>query len=211
MQREIYGGLTHNDKHILDNLIMAERLLDIAKYKTVKEFEWPMIKGTDIRLTPAKAISYIETFAPKEGISPKRAAILLRRAKGYFEWMKRPLDDLLKAELISQTEYDDLVSHKYRKIKLIDIFDKKYESKKGRKPLTVYDSGIQELARGRKTDIYEPSSEIMALEVFNRSYGRIMRQKANRRKMARVVSLQVGRGSLCLIKVKGKLFTYLSR
>lgn len=180
MQREIYGGLTRIEKHILDNLIMYERLLDIARSKTVKEFNWPIHKKSGKQLTPADAISYIEIFSQLEGITPERASIIRRRAKGYFEWMKRPLDDLLKAELISQTEYDDLVSHKYRRIKLIDIFDKKYESKRGRKPLTVYDSGVQELARGRKTDIYEPSSEIMALEVFNRSYGRISRQEANK-------------------------------
>jgi len=163
MQREVYGGLSRNEKNVLDNLI-----------------NWPIHKKSGKQLTPSDAISYIETFAQLEGITSKRASIIRRRVKGYFEWMKTPLDDMLKAELIPKSEYDDLIKHKYRRIKLVDIFDKKYESKRGRKPLTVYDSGVQELARGRKTDIYEPSSEIMALEVFNRAYGRIMRQEANK-------------------------------
>jgi len=180
MQKEVYAGLRTSERHVLDNLVMYTRLLDIAKAKTVKEFNWPIHKKSGKQLTPSIAISYIETFPQMEGISPKRAEIIRNRVDGYFEWMKKPLKDMLEAELISQTEYDDLIKHKYRRIELVDIFDKEYESKVGRKPLTVYDSGVQELARGRKTDIYEPSSEIMALEVFNRSYGRIARQEANK-------------------------------
>ena len=180
MQKEVYGGLSRSERSILDNLIMYERLLEISKTKTVKDFNWPIHKKSGKQLTPSDAISYVEMFPYLENLSPKRASVIRNRAKGYFEWMKMPLKDLLKAELISQTEYDDLAARKYRRIKLVDIFDKRYTSKRGKKPLTVYDSGIQELAKGRKTDIYEPSSEIMALEVFNRSYGRIARQKANK-------------------------------
>jgi hypothetical protein len=68
----------------------------------------------------------------------------------------------------------------YRKIGLVDIFDKKHPSTLGGKPITVYDSGIEALQRGKKTDIFETSGEIMALEVFNRTYGRIMRNEANK-------------------------------
>jgi len=39
---------------------------------------------------------------------------------------------------------------------------------------------VEALARGRDTDVFEPSSEIMALEVFNRAYGRIMNNEANK-------------------------------
>ena len=86
---------------------------------------------------------------------------------------------MLEAGLISEKEFTDLSSHNYRRIKLVDIYDKRYTAKVGKKKRTVYDSGVESLARGRETDIYEPSSEVMALEVFNRAYGRILNNKAN--------------------------------
>lgn len=92
--------------------------------------------------------------------------------------MKKPLKDMLDAELISQEEYNALSSHDYRRIKLVDVYDKR-QATPGRKGRTIYDSGIEALARGRETDIFEPSSEIMALEVFNRAYGRILNNEAN--------------------------------
>ena len=174
MRKEVYGGLDKNDRRILDNLILADRMLDIGKYKTAKEFKFP--EG----LTPTEAAAYNELFQFTEKITPEKAAELQQRAKSYFEWMKKPLKDMLEAELITQEEYDALASHNYRRLKLVDIFDRRYQAKIGKKSRTVYDSGVEALARGRETDVFEPSSEIMALEVFNRAYGRILNNAANR-------------------------------
>jgi hypothetical protein len=102
-----------------------------------------------------------------------------RRAALYFDWMKRPLKDLYEAGLINKESYDNLSKHNYRRLKLVDIFDNRYSTKIGSKKRNVYDSGIESLASGRETDIFEPSSEVMALEVFNRAYGRILNNKAN--------------------------------
>jgi len=82
--------------------------------------------------------------------------------------------------LITDAEYVALASHNYRRLKLIDVYDKKHTSKVGGKKRTVYDSGVEALSRGRDTDVFEPSSEVMALEVFNRSYGRILNNEANK-------------------------------
>ncbi len=173
MRNEVYDGLSKDERRILDNLILADRMIDIGKYKTVKEFKFP--EG----LTPIESAAYNELFQYTEGITPERAEVLKQRSKAYFEWMKKPLQDMLDAELISQEEYDALASHNYRRLKLVDVFDKRYTSKVGKTKRTVYDSGIESLSRGRDTDIFEPSSEVMALEVFNRAYGRILNNKAN--------------------------------
>lgn len=174
MSAEVYDGLSKNEKRILDNLILADRMLDIGKYKTAKEFKFP--EG----LTPIESAAYNELFQYIEKITPEQATLLKQRAKAYFEWMKVPLKDMLDAELISQEEYDALSSHNYRRLKLVDIFDKRYTAKTGKTKRTVYDSGVEALAHGRETDVFEPSSEIMALEVFNRAYGRIMNNAANK-------------------------------
>lgn len=174
MRNEVYAGLSKDDKRILDNLILADRMLDIGKYKTAAQFKFP--EG----LTPTEAASYNELFQFTEGITAEKASLLKQRSQAYFEWMKKPLKDMLDAELISQTEYDALSSHNYRRLKLVDIFDSRYQSKIGKKTRTVYDSGVEALSHGRDTDVFEPSSEVMALEVFNRAYGRILNNAANR-------------------------------
>ena len=173
MRKEVYSGLSKGEKGILDNLILADRMIDIGKYKTAKEFKFP--EG----LSPTDSAAYNELFQYIEKLSPERATEVKRRAKAYFEWMKRPLKDMLDAELITKEEHDALASHNYRRIKIVDIYDRQYKTKVGKKRRTIYDSGIEALARGRDTDVFEPSSEIMALEVFNRAYGRILNNKAN--------------------------------
>ena len=114
---EVYDGLSKGDLRILDNLVLADRMLDIGKYKTASQFKFP--EG----LTPTESASYNELFQYVEKISSKKANLLKQRAKAYFEWMKTPLKDMLDAELIDQSEYDALVSHNYRRLKLVDVFD----------------------------------------------------------------------------------------
>ena len=172
MGKEVYGGLSKVEKNILDNVILSDRISDIAKYKSVKQFKYP--KG----LEPVNVVAYSELFGQIEGLTPRRSAEIRKRAAAYFEWMKKPLEDMLRAELITNEEYVNLVSHNYRRLKLVDVFDKK--QKLGRHGRTVYDSGVEALSRGRDTDVFEPSSEIMALEVFNRAYGRILNNQANK-------------------------------
>ena len=176
MGKEVYSGLSKNEKRILDDLILADRMVAIGKYKTPKEFAFP--EGKD----PVSSTAYSSLFEQKgyENIPADRAEVIRGRAETYFEWMKRPLKDMLDKELITEKEYNDLVSHKYRRIKLVDIFDRRYGAKIGKRKRIIYDSGIETLAKGRKTDIYEKSSEVMALEVFNRAYGRILNNEANR-------------------------------
>lgn len=172
MRKEVYDGLTRGEKKILDDLILAHRMIDIGKYKTKKEFKFPP------EIDPKSSAIYAELFGEMKGLSAKKVADIRRRAEAYYEWMKRPLKDMLDEQLITKEEYDLLVSHNYRRIKLAEIYDRRYEAKVGPKKRTVYDSGVEALARGRETDIFEPSSEVMALEVFNRAYGRMLNNRA---------------------------------
>lgn len=174
MQKEVYGGLSRSEKAVLDRLILAYRMIDIGKYKKKGEFKFP----EDI--TPERSVAYSELFPQLEGLPPDTVKNLRSRASAYYEWMKRPLQDMLDSGLISKEEYDALASHNYRRLKLVDVYDQRYTTKIGGRRRTVYDSGVQALARGRETDVFEPSSEIMALEVFNRAYGRVLNNEANK-------------------------------
>lgn len=174
MQKEVYSGLNRNEKNILDNLILADRMIDIGKYKTEKQFKFP--EG----LSPKESVAYSELVGPIEKLSDPKVKDLRNRTKAYYEWMKKPLKDMLDAGLITEEEFKNLSSHNYRRLKLVEIYDREYKTKIGKKIKTVYDSGVESLARGRDTDIFEPSSEVMALEVFNRAYGRIANNEANK-------------------------------
>jgi hypothetical protein len=180
MRKEVYSGFSKSEKAVLDKLILATRMVDIGKYKNSKQFKFP--EGQD----PETSSLILQTFEKRYGLSPERALQLQNATKAYFEWMKKPLKEMFDGGLISEKEYSDLVSHNYRRIGTVDspttlasILDKKNETLSDSKR-TIYDSGIERLARGQESDIYEPSSEIMALETFNRAYGRIMNNRANK-------------------------------
>ena len=174
MQKEVYRGLSKHEKGVLDNLILSDRMIDIGRYKSEKQFKFPE------EIKPTHSIAYKELFEQIEKLSPEKAESLRNRAIAYFDWMKKPLQEMLDSGLITENEFKALSSHNYRRLKLVDIYDKKYQAKIGKKQRTVYDSGIEALSKGRDTDIFEPSSEIMALEVFNRAYGRILNNEANK-------------------------------
>lgn len=178
MRKEVYNGISKSEKLVLDKLILADRMVAIGKTEAGLKFNYP--EG----LTPAESAAYSELFPQLEKLPPNRAQLIRDRAKAHFEWMKIPLRDMLEAELISKEEFDLLEKHNYRKIKLVDIFDKRYTTKLGKKKRTVFDSGVEALAKGRTTDVFEPSSEIMALEVFNRAYGRVLNNEANKSLLA---------------------------
>lgn len=178
LRKEVYTGISRPLREILDAVILADRMLDIASYKAAGKFVFP--NG----MTPTDYAAYRETFGLEEvnghrNLTAAEVDDINNRAKVYFYWMKRPLYDLYLAELISKEDFNNLSKHNYRRISLVEILDNKYEVKIGGKKRTIYDSGVQRLARGKDTDVYEPSSEVMALEVFNRAYGRILNNRAN--------------------------------
>lgn len=173
MSKEVYGGANRKKKGLIDRYIMAERMKAIGRYKDESQFRPP--DGTRLE----EYVTYIDLFDRIEKLRPEEAADIARRSDIYYEWMKRPLKDALDRGLISESEYNDLVVHNYRRLGPIEkIFDNVNEIKIGKKTVKVHDSGVERLQRGRATDIYEKSGELMALETFNRLYGRIARNEA---------------------------------
>lgn len=174
MRKEVYRGLTRHEKEILDEVIFHTRMLDLAKYKTEKDFKYFK------EHPPSESAAFLTLFETKEKLTPEQVAKIDQATKSYFEWMKLPLNDMFEAGLITEVEHAALSAHNYRKLELVDVFDKRSVQKVGAKKRTVYDSGVEALQRGRDTDIFERSSEVMALEVFNRAYGRILNNEANK-------------------------------
>ena len=176
--KEVYGGIDSNSTRILNQLVRGKRIQDIANYKPGTKFP----KDQSFEDT----IAYEYIFEGIEGISNKAAAKLLTRRDAYFEWMSKLVSELEAEGIVSKEKADGLRSHNYAKFRGIGqrlengkggsidlLFDEKYETKLGGKLRSVTSSGIDSLAKGKKTDILEADQRITALEMFNRVYGRI--------------------------------------
>lgn len=172
MEKEVFGGLNSAEQKALDLFILADRLVAISKTERGKTFKYP--KGMPLK----RALSVVENFEAASGLNPNRALAIRQRAQGYADWMRKPVKDLFENEIIGEKEYNDLLISNYRRIQLAEIFDKENPTLKGHKR-SVYDSGIDTLQKGKKSDLYEPSSRVVALEVFNRAYGRVANNLAN--------------------------------
>ena len=188
--KEVYGGLSRKEGEIVDNLAMAVRMVDIGKYKSSKQFKFP--EGKD----PNSSSLYLATFGQIEGLTPERAFELYHvnkdgtiggRVGAGFETIRRTIKDMRDEAggLIGAKEHDDLIAHKYRRLgtienpaTLAEILDKKYEQSIGDISRNVYDSGIEKLAKGRETDIFESSWKLMTFETLVRAYGRIANNEA---------------------------------
>lgn len=181
-RKEVYGGLTEDRTRVLNSLIRGKRIIDIAGYKQGARF--PKHQGS------GEAISYTELFSSIEKIPQEEAANLLRRRDAYFEWMNK-LVDVREAEgIITKELADGLRKHDYAKFKGIgqrleegeggsveSLFDEVEKINIGGRIRSVNSSGIDTLSKGKLTDILDPDQQLTALEIFNRVYGQVFRNR----------------------------------
>lgn len=175
MFKVLDSGLSKRERDIRDNLIFTNRVLDIASYKTPKQFK--ILQEID----PMKFAMYKEGFEFFEGLSPKKAARVRESANDYFSFMKEALADMYDSGLITEEKFNSLVTHNYSRMELADNIDEFRYVTVGGKQVKVYDSGIQALKSGEATDMFETSSRILAFETLSRAYGRIEKNKLNKR------------------------------
>ena len=158
-------------------MIRGRRVQDIAGYKLGTKF--PKGQGWE------EAISYDYAFEGTEGLSSKAAKNLMRRRDAYFEWMKKLVDVMEEEGLVDSVKAEGLRKHDYAKFKGIGqrlengkggsieaLYDQKYTASVGGKATSITSSGIDSLPKGKMTDILEADQMIVALEMFNRTYGR---------------------------------------
>ena len=169
----------------MDTLIMAKRVLAIDKTPSGKKMAYPEA------FTPEKSADIIRAIGSKEvngiaDLTPEQVKRINRATEIYFDWGRKVVNDAYEAGLIGGTEREALVANDYFRLRPVnkptvaDLFDKRREVMIGGRPRSVYDSGIQSLAKGKPTDIFEMNSELMMLEQMNRMYNRVMSNKANR-------------------------------
>lgn len=184
MLKEVYGGFKKNEVSAINKLIRARRIKDIALYKPKSVF--PESQDLDNSVLYDSFLEIIEDI-PKARADKIRAAV-----EKYFEWERKVVTDMEKEGIYSKELADGLRNHDYSKfrgigqrIKLqgqgeipIDVlFDNREKITLGGRTISVNDSGIESLQHGRRTDILETDQRLVALEIFNRGYGRKFRNR----------------------------------
>lgn len=172
LRRDVYDGLSRKKRKVFEGLMLMDRL---AKIKRAKGKKFVMPEG----LTVKQIEQWFEHKKSQMQMSDAEWNDLLKRKDKYYAAMQKPLKALHDAELISDKLYEDLMKNDYRRLELVNKIDPKRTIGKGDSKRSVRDSGIDYLQRGKRSDLFDMDSELMASEVFNRAYSRIYNNKAN--------------------------------
>lgn len=172
-RKAIYSKLNKADQQLLDAIIFARRVIQIDD-----------IHGEGIKAHPGgKGGKFhsdaLEALRVKD---PAKFETLMQRTDIYFETMRDQLKQLFDEGLLPEADYNNLRNFDYSRRQLIDILDPEIgkEFQIGRTGLSVRDSGVQELTKGRSSDLLETDSNLLMMEVINRTQGRIMKNRANK-------------------------------
>ena len=174
LYKEIRGvGLSRHDiREHLNPYIRSNRTVSIAK--SGKKYNFPEGAG------PSQSLAHMANFRNLHGVSESKFQQVIKATEIYHRYMREAVEDLYEEGLIDQKKRDSLIKHDYEKTTIAENFDNARSVKVGGKTIEVTDSGIETLQSGKKVDMLEIDSEILALETFSRIYGRIANNRANK-------------------------------
>ena len=162
---DIYGDLSKADHILLDRIIGSRRTMAIGAYKKNHKF------------TEGLTADQHENFL--KSTPTGRLSRLNAKADQYFKVMRGQLDALKSEGLLSQEQYDGLVSKgDYSRRNVIDYIDPERTVSIGGRKITVRDSGIDSLKEGSE-NVIEQNSMLLMREVIGRTEARILRNRAN--------------------------------
>lgn len=180
--KEVCGDLNSNQRDTLFKLIRGQRIQDIASYKP--DVVFPKGQGFE------EAIYYETNVEVLSGLSKGEIDLLKQRREHYFNGMRELVDMLQEGGILSEDAAVKLKSHDYSMFKGIgkyadghdsftveSLVDERVNTRLGGKVQSVTASGIDNLKKGTATDILEFDQRIVALEMFNRVYGRVFKNR----------------------------------
>lgn len=183
-EKSVKGGLSSGEKRAVDRLILSMTVEDISKGPKGDKVRYPE------NYTPAEAKEYIARIGEKsvngyKDLSPTEELVVRKSAEGYFNFVKKIVDDAYDGGLIGKTEQEALKSRNYSRMTRVgvptiaDLSDvKRY--KPGTKKDYVWDSGVESMKQGGGEGLFEINSDLKMLELANRFYTRIMNNKAKK-------------------------------
>lgn len=174
MRKEAFDGVPSKLTVAVDAVDLVNRLMDIYKYKSPKEFKAP--KG----MSPTNTAIMENLIDVYFKLTPEERAIAEQASKTMSDHVRKWVDEMVRVELKTPEEGEILKSHKYRKIKNLDVqnlYDYKENVYIGDKLIRSSDSGIDFLANTPIT-LIETDSRILYKETANRIFRRISNQEA---------------------------------
>lgn len=170
--KEVYGKLKKADQKLLDRMIFARRVMQIDEIHGEGKKKHPGDLGGSAHA------GFLEELKRQD---PVKYEDMINRADAYFDVMRDQLLQLKEEGLISEAQYQKLSKFDYSRRQMINLLDPEVgkEFTIGRSGMSVRDSGVQSLRRGEKSDVLETDSQLLMLEVVNRTQGRIMNNRAN--------------------------------
>ena len=174
MRTEAFSGVPSHLTIAVDAVDLINRLTDIYGYKTGTEFKAP--KGMSAKNTAA--IKGLLDYYLK--MTPEERAIAEKASQTMSDHVKMWVDELVEAGLKSAEEGEILKSHKYMKIKSLnvqDLYDQKFGKgiMMGDRMVKSTDSGVDFLAND-PISLLETDSRILYKETANRMFRRIQSQ-----------------------------------
>lgn len=165
-EREVYRGLSREDKRLVDRGIMSRRVMQL-----------------DAKDYPRRGFQFMEGLGREEHSRywDTLPQDVKTRVDSYFDVMRDQLKQLRDEGVITQELYSELKDFDYSRFKLIDKIDPVYSyEKSGGQKVSVRESGIQYLKRGKREELLETDSRLLLADVISRTQARIMHNRANR-------------------------------
>lgn len=179
--KTIFGGLSEKYEDVLSRIIFSKRVmqLDAPDYPITTEMRRSIVHPRHLDSKYHK--QYLDNLAQVEGIPEAMVPELMARAEGYFGAMREILKKALDAELIDETDYNNMIKFNYARRQLIEKLDptvQAWNPFKG-KILSTPDSGIDYLKRGKAEDILDYDAKLLLAETAYRIEKRVAMQQAN--------------------------------
>lgn len=172
VKREIYSGLNKTDKHALDSMIYARRLLQIDQQHPGYEFPF--------KLKPSDARTFLASTKEMFGFDDAKAGDMARRVDRYFDVAREQLAELRDEGILSVENFNRLKDFDYSRTKMLSIDPPTTQTTLGGKIIDVGESGIEHLRKGVEGEIPEIDSQLLVTELIARTQTRIMNNRLNK-------------------------------
>jgi len=166
---KIHKGLNGRMKTVLDNLIAAQRNVEIAGYK-------PGVRHPDA-LQGKQFQDYLDNVGKIEGLTTEQVTNLETRMGEYFKATRNQLDQLLSNGIVSQEAFDAMKDKLYSPRKYLEYLDTMDGQISGR-AINAPNSGIKALDEG-SIGLMEKRSQLLLQQHTSRVQDLIARNKAN--------------------------------
>jgi len=199
----VYKGLSHRDELWLDRVIEALRQVQIDKIQAEKFKQGKTSTPYMIRAGNKRQKNY-ETYleAMNEELGPAKFRDLVDRADQYFNINKELLSFLRENKLITAKDFENLKDIDWRKNEYLSQIDPVIPERFKPKHITVRESGVEYLKRGKRDAKNINSKDLLMDHTFS-IHARVFKNRALQ-ELAKVAEATFGNKDALVKKISEK-------